>query len=415
MTKFLSKYGIWILCFTLCAAIASLLVIGQYQNQKNIIQTNLNAQTVQVEKFDYSALFEHFDEITVEQDERGNKNVSTIFNLAGSNLNDVQFTSNESEANVAVSGITTFESNTTYVETNLVLDSGQLQDFIIANGNVYYDENGNLAGTILFDGVEYDVAEVLNAAYGTDGTQECFFWLIIKIVVVVITVISVAKTAVDLYKYVTTEEVTFQGVLCIVVDGMIMAGASAVGGAIVGQMIKAGVKVIKSAKKLPKNKEVLLGRSLQDIDKEYVKLVKSGKKSIQHSYNNSTQLRNAYKQKAEFKNFNWTDERKDDYIQIHHFVEQNSVTKGRFKAEEMHTDLNSIGIPKALHQKISALYSSSTKHKADIDKILGTNVFDGKTTFRKFVSQKSYEEQYEIGVKVFEYYHKTGDYVVLRL
>lgn len=414
MTKFLSKYGIWILCFALCAAIASLLVIGQYQNQKNIIQTNLNAQTVQVDKFDYSALFEHFDEIAVEQDERGNKNVSTIFNLAGSNLNDVQFTSNESEANVAVTGITTFESNTTYVETNLVLDYGQLQDFIIANGNVYYDENGNLAGTILFDGIEYDVAEVLNAAYGTDGTQECFFWLIIKIVVVVITVISVAKTAVDLYKYVTTEEVTFQGVLCIVVDGMIMAGASAVGGAIVGQMIKAGVKVIKSAKKLPKNKEVLLGRSLQDIDKEYVKLVKSGKTSISHSYSNSTQLRNVYKQKTEFKNFNWTDQSKDDYIQIHHFVEQNQAPI-KFAPNTVHTDLNSIGIPKALHQKISGLYSSSTKHKADIDKILGKGVFDGKTTFRDFVSKKSYEEQYEIGVKVFEYYHKTGDYVVLRL
>ena len=57
-----------------------------------------------------------------------------------------------------------------------------------------------------------------------------------------------------------------------------------------------------------------------------------------------------------------------------------------------------------MHHEISGIYSSSTKHLSTIQNIFGKDFFDGKTTFRKFVESKSYEEQYEIGLKLIEHF-----------
>lgn len=405
-----------VVMIAICALI-SVGILSNYLGAKQLTTTNLEIQTIKVEKVDYlSNITDLFDELNVVKQDDNQKVVKSVFKLAGSSLTDVAFTSNEDDANVNAQAITKIDEETNIGEVNLTLDYGnEYIDEVFATSDVVY-ENGEFVGTVTFDGVEYDVQEILNGQYGEDGVTECWFWFIIKIVIVIVNIVVAAITVVDIFKYFLTEEVTLEGVLCIVGEGLVMCATSAVGGAIAGSLIKSGAKILKAGKKASKQAQYLLGRKSADLMNESIKLVKQGKRNAGLKYSNDVDLRNAYARKTEFRKFKFDSRYKndDDYIQIHHFVEQRQ-SGGKFNATDIHTDLNSVGIPKSLHQQISGFYSSKTKYLTDVEKIFGKNYFKGNTTFRDFVGAKSYEEQYEIGVKVFNYFNGKGNYANLRL
>lgn len=74
----------------------------------------------------------------------------------------------------------------------------------------------------------------------------------------------------------------------------------------------------------------------------------------------------------------------------HHIVEQTPANIEKFGAEMIHSVGNVVSIPAgkgSLHAKISAYYSSK-------------QYFTGGKTVREWLSTKSYEEQYEFGVRV---------------
>lgn len=67
----------------------------------------------------------------------------------------------------------------------------------------------------------------------------------------------------------------------------------------------------------------------------------------------------------------------------HHIVEQRSVNVERFGAERIN---NMVALPKSLHRKISGFYSSKPP-------------FSYPLTVRDWLSSRSFEEQYEFGIK----------------
>jgi RHS repeat-associated protein len=71
----------------------------------------------------------------------------------------------------------------------------------------------------------------------------------------------------------------------------------------------------------------------------------------------------------------------------HHIVEQTSGNISRFGAQSVHNSANVISLPKELHQKISAYYSSK-------------QAFTNGMTVRKWLSTKSYKEQLEFGLNL---------------
>lgn len=70
----------------------------------------------------------------------------------------------------------------------------------------------------------------------------------------------------------------------------------------------------------------------------------------------------------------------------HHIVEQRSVNVERFGAERIHNIKNMVALPKSLHRKISGFYSSKPP-------------FSYPLTVRDWLSSRSFEEQYEFGIK----------------
>jgi RHS repeat-associated protein len=69
----------------------------------------------------------------------------------------------------------------------------------------------------------------------------------------------------------------------------------------------------------------------------------------------------------------------------HHLVEQSQV--GKFGKEMIHNIKNVIALPKEVHRKISAYYSSK-------------QAFTGGLTVREWIGKKSFKEQYDFAIKV---------------
>ena len=271
----------------------------------DVIQINGNTSI-------YNDIMSQFDSLEVDEDEQ-TRIVSSIFRMYGNSIDDIQYTGTGNDNEVVITGLTTLNKETDKGSVELAFDFGEFIEYINASSNVYCDVNGNLVGTVTFDGQDYDVQEVL-VAMSNGNVQECWFWLVIKIVVVIVNVVVAAISAYDIFKYLTSEEVTFNGVLCIVGEGILMAATSFVGGAIAGSLIKSGVKTIKSGKKVSKKASALLGRKADKLLDESVKVVKSGKRNNGLTFTNDTNLRKAYAQRKEFSKYNFTDKSKDDYI-----------------------------------------------------------------------------------------------------
>jgi len=73
-------------------------------------------------------------------------------------------------------------------------------------------------------------------------------------------------------------------------------------------------------------------------------------------------------------------------MDYHHVVEQNSANSARFDPTDLHNTENVIPIPREVHQRISADYSRLAPGQ-------------GGLTVRQWLSQQSYEYQYQYGLE----------------
>ncbi|MGH7139338.1 MAG: hypothetical protein ACREHD_26635, partial [Pirellulales bacterium] len=77
----------------------------------------------------------------------------------------------------------------------------------------------------------------------------------------------------------------------------------------------------------------------------------------------------------------------------HHIVEQHAENMAKFGAEAVHNTANVIALPADMHVEITAFYGSTQ------ELVTGSATM----TVREWIKSKSYREQYDFGVKVFEF------------
>lgn len=75
-----------------------------------------------------------------------------------------------------------------------------------------------------------------------------------------------------------------------------------------------------------------------------------------------------------------------DDMNWHHIVEQHKDNVAKFGEEAIHNTINVIRLPKDVHTKVSAHYSSKQRYT------------DGKTV-REWLKTQNYEEQVKYGIK----------------
>ena len=217
------KIKIWsklLFCSLLLAVFVGFVFLADYQNNK-AIEINYQTQVVKTEKLSYASLSEMFEDLSASTTEDGTKIVTSTLKLKGDSLDNITYTSNEAEQNLVISSVTQTAVDGTST-AHLNFDFGDFEEDIFATSNIQF-VNGEITGTVTFEGQEYDAKEVLAEYLGENGINECFWWCFIKVIVIVIQVIIVAQTAYDLYQYLTMEEVTIEGVLSIVCEGLVMS------------------------------------------------------------------------------------------------------------------------------------------------------------------------------------------------
>ena len=74
----------------------------------------------------------------------------------------------------------------------------------------------------------------------------------------------------------------------------------------------------------------------------------------------------------------------------HHIVEQGQISKSGFSPRQIHNTRNIISIDKTVHRQISGYYSSKVSS------------FTGNLTVREWLSGKSFDVQYQFGVKILQ-------------
>lgn len=215
--KFMSKF---LICVVLIAVLTGTFLIVDYLNSKNTLSVNYQTQIIKTEKLNYASLIELFDEISTKTDENGTKIVTSTLKLKGDDLDNLTYTADSSEQNVTVSSTTEVDVNG--VSTAAInFDFGDTQEQVLATSDVQIVDDA-VVGTVIIDGVEYEVSEILAQNMGEDGVQECWFGigLFFRAVFVVVTVILAAQYAVDVFKYISMEEITMAGVMLLVVEGL---------------------------------------------------------------------------------------------------------------------------------------------------------------------------------------------------
>ena len=87
--------------------------------------------------------------------------------------------------------------------------------------------------------------------------------------------------------------------------------------------------------------------------------------------------------------------------QWHHIVEQCQIKKSNFDIGDINTFSNVKATPNKIHQAISGYYSKNVKNAENFTGLLPSN-FNGRV--RDWLTNQSFEDQYEFGLKVWEYY-----------
>ena len=389
--------------------------------QQTKVQPFFDAEIIAVNENEqnYASLFKNFDKLEIEQEDETQRVVSSVMTMYGSNLDNIQYTSTGQDEEVIITGQTVINKITNEGQVDLTFDFGDFQEYINASSNLYYDEEGNLQGTVLFDGQEYDVQEVL-AMMSTDGVQECWFWLLIKIVIVVVQVAVVAHTAYNLYQYLTMEEVTVEGVLSIVCEGLVMSALGGLAGVVAKYAVKTGKSLFKAGKTKSKakteNGKILTGLKGDISFDACIDTVKSGKRHIDISAeshycnkkdyaNDKSSIEAYYLTQYKKAGYSFRGGNGDKDLTIHHIVEQSQAPK-KFANADIQTDLNTVAISPKLHQLISDFYNTGPSKNADLLNKLFPGKFDLKAggKLRNQIYNMSYEDQYEVGTRILEHF-----------
>lgn len=367
--------------------------------QQTKVQPFFDAEIIAVNENEqnYASLFKNFDKLEVEQEDETQKVVSSVMTMYGSNLDNIQYTSTGQDEEVIITGQTVINKITNAGQVDLVFDFGDFEEYINASSNLYCDEEGNLQGTVLFDGQEYDVQEVL-AMMSTQGVQDCWFWFVIKIVFIVVNVVAAANFAVDVFSYLLLAEVTVAGVLLLVVEGLQFLPGGQFAKALSTGFKVAGTTAVKTA--TTSTGKYLLNKSTDEILDGMLKLKGSEMVAKGSSFANHNKLRD---------HFNNTLQHKSKY-EVHHLVEQRLEWK--FGSQKIHNTGNAIRIPKELHTKISTLFTKQTKENKKLFKeITGYDV--GNKSIRDYMNSiDDFDKQYEIGIKVVKHFNKGNKYEI---
>ncbi|MBR5226727.1 MAG: hypothetical protein IKV69_01490, partial [Clostridia bacterium] len=278
------KIKIWsklLFCSLLLAVFVGFVFLADYQNNK-AIEINYQTQVVKTEKLNYASLSEMFEDLSASTTEDGTKIVTSTLKLKGDSLNNITYTSNEAEQNLVISSVTQTAVDGTST-AHLNFDFGDFEEDIFATSNIQF-VNGEITGTVTFEGQEYDAKEILAEYLGEDGINECFWWCFIKVIVIVIQVIIVAQTAYDLYQYLTMEEVTIEGVLSIVCEGLVMSALGGLAGVIAKYAVKTGKSLFKAGK-VKSNAKTENGKVLTGLksDINYDALIDAVKNGQRHA------------------------------------------------------------------------------------------------------------------------------------
>lgn len=414
------KIKIWsklLFCSLLLAVFVGFVFLADYQNNK-AIEINYQTQVVKTEKLNYASLSEMFEDLSASTTEDGTKIVTSTLKLKGDSLNNITYTSNEAEQNLVISSVTQTSVDGTST-AHLNFDFGDFEENIFATSNIQF-VNGEITGTVTFDGQEYDAKEVLAEYLGEDGINECFWWCFIKVIVIVIQVIIVAQTAYDLYQYLTMEEVTIEGVLSIICEGLVMSAVGGLAGVVAKYAVKTGKSLFKAGKTKSnaktENGKILTGLKGDISFDACIDTVKSGKRHIDISAeshycnkkdyaNDKSSIEAYYLTQYKKAGYSFRGGNGDKDLTIHHIVEQSQAPK-KFANADIQTDLNTVAISPKLHQLISDFYNTGPSKNADLLNKLFPGKFDLKAggKLRNQIYNMSYEDQYEVGTRILEHF-----------
>ena len=167
-----------ILTIIIALIVASVFIFSDWLSARveTKLQPNYNGDVIQINSDTtiYNDIMSKFDSLEVDEDEQ-TRIVSSTFRMYGSSIDDIQYTSTGNDNEVEITGLTTLNKETDEGSVELAFDFGEFIEYVNASSNVYYDVNGNLVGTVTFDGQDYDVQEVLKAM-NNGNVQECWFW-----------------------------------------------------------------------------------------------------------------------------------------------------------------------------------------------------------------------------------------------
>lgn len=333
----------------------------------NNLNINYESETIKIENtFNYTGLnnyLENFnsellDDDYIVYDTSAKMTISSEFFKGYKNTSNV-----EEDIEINIDNSIDAEEGT----MDIVLDvqATEFEELIEAVAYFDFDEEGNLIGTFVVDGVSYDLNEVVSTLSESDNIEDCFFLSFTAICVIVGAVVGGVVGGLAAWKIAKAKKVSKDGKVWLVVGGVFL-------GAAIGALIGYGVGTVGT--------------------KIFNALAKNGSAKVAKgtSYNSFNAFKKANGSAG--KNQAW-----------HHIVEQNSSNISKFGAGKIHNTSNLVKVPSgyknSLHSQLTGLYNS--KNYA----ITGSR----SMTVRKWLSTKSFDYQYKFGVeKLLEYAGKLG-------
>ena len=348
--------------------IFSIVVSSAFENVRySNLNANYDAETIKIDNtFNYTGLdnyLENFNSQLIDEDyivynTTAKMTISSEFFKGYKNTSTI-----EEDVEINVNNSVDAEQGT--MDISLDVQTTEFAEMIEAIAYFDFDEEGNLIGSFVVDGVSYDLDEVVSTLSESENIEDCFALSFTAICVIVGAVIGGAVGGLAAWKIAKAKKVSKDGKVWLVVGGVFL-------GAAIGALIGYGVGTVGT--------------------KIFNALAKSGSAKAAKG--------TSYKSFSAFKNANGSAGKNQAW---HHIVEQNSSNISKFGAGKIHNTSNLVkvqsGYKNSLHSQLTGLYNSKNY-----------SITKSYTqTVRQWLSTKSYDFQYKFGVeKLLEYAGKLG-------
>ncbi len=394
MKSLATKISVAAVCLVAFLAV----ILWSHYAQAQQIAPNFDADAIAVEAQDMSYLQRLCDDLSVITDtQQGIKNVTGSMLFAGDSLNSLAYTSQEEDASIRLNFETVENIDTGEMSVVLNFDDGTEVERMEFPAFTEVDENGEKQTYFEFEGQIYNLQEEIEKSNLLNGTEDCFFFSLFSLFVLVVTIVSIVSTAIDAYKYFAFEEVTVAGVLMLVCEGLMLAVPGGVAVKCGSTALKAaGVSAAKCATKNTASKYIVKQSAdtiMKALSKSGTEMVNAGKDFKTHK-----QLVSYIEEKLG----------KRAKSQVHHIVEQRLINIKNFSVKKIQNTGNVIRMPDEMHYKITGLYNS--KNRDLFKKITGRDC--GNMKVREYMDNLSFDEQYEVGIKIVNYYKEQGKYTI---